>query len=218
MPASARTMSQSIYSVQSSVHYSVHPGVAMVEKWVAELPQKTGRSLAEWIALVNKAGPPTEKERQEWLRHEHKLGTNGARWIAERAEGKGEEDADPDTYLAAAEVYVEAMFSGKRACLRPIYDRLLKLCFSIARDVKACPCKTIVPLYRNHVFAQIKPATNTRIDLGFALGKRKTPKRLIDTGGYAKKDRITHRIEIMKAADIDDEVRRWLKTAYELDA
>lgn len=75
----------------------------------------------------------------------------------------------------------------------------------------------MVPLYRNHVFAQIKPSTNTRIDLGFALGNMKTPKRLIDTGGYEKKDRITRRIEIKSKADIDDEVKRWLKKAYETD-
>jgi len=37
-------------------------------------------------------------------------------------------------------------------------------------------------------------------------------------GGFAKKDRITHRIPIAKLADIDDEVKRWLKTAYDKDA
>ena len=42
MPATARTMSQSIYSVQSSVHYSVHPGVAMVQKWGAEITAEDG--------------------------------------------------------------------------------------------------------------------------------------------------------------------------------
>jgi hypothetical protein len=85
--------------------------------------------------------------------------------------------------------------------------------------VKACPGKTIVPLYRHHVFAQIKPTTNTRIDLGFALAafQGKLPKRLIDTGGLAKKDRITHRIEIKSNADLDDEVEKWLKVAYDLD-
>ena len=77
----------------------------------------------------------------------------------------------------------------------------------------------IVPLYRTHVFAQLKPTTNTRIDLGFALTryKGKLPKRLIDTGGLAKKDRITHRIEITAAEQIDGEVKKWLKTAYDLD-
>ncbi|PYT97443.1 MAG: hypothetical protein DMG38_19690 [Acidobacteria bacterium] len=28
---------------------------------------------------------------------------------------------------------------------------------------------TIVPLYREHVFAQIKPTTNSRVDFGLAL-------------------------------------------------
>jgi hypothetical protein len=86
-------------------------------------------------------------------------------------------------------------------------------------EVKACPCKTMMPLYHQHVFAQIKPTTNTRIDLGFALThyKGKLPKRLIDTGGLSKKDRITHRIEIKAAEQIDVEVKKWLKTAYDLD-
>ena len=197
--------------------YSVHPGVAMVQKWVRDLPGKTGRSLDEWIALVQKSGPVTEKERREWLKREHKLGTNSASWIAERAEGKGMEDADPAEYLKAAGIYVREMFSGKRSALAPLYGQLLELGLSLGKDAKACPGKTIVPLYRKHVFAVIKPTTNSRIDLGLALGDRKTPKRLIDTGGFEKKDRITRRIEITKADDIDDAVKRWLKVAYDLD-
>ena len=194
--------------------YAVHPGIAMVEKWIAELPYKTGRSIDEWIALVKKSGPTTEKERREWLKREHKLGTNACWWIAERAEGKGGRHSEADEYLEAAEGYVRDMFGGKKAGLVPLYGPLLKLGFSLGKDVKACPCKTMVPFYRKHVFAQIKPTTNTRIDLGLALGDRKTPKRLINTGGFQKKDRITHRIEITKLEDIDDEVKRWMETAY----
>jgi hypothetical protein len=197
--------------------YSVHPGVAMIQDWIAALPAKTGKSLDQWIALVKKSGPPNEKERREWLKAEHGFGTNGAWWIAERAEGKGKEDGDPEAYLKAAEGYVEAMFSGGKAGLRPIYDALLQLGFSMGKDVKACPCTTIVPLYRNHVFAQIKPMTRTRIDFGFALKDTKATGRLIDTGGFAKKDRITHRIPITSLEDIDAEVKRWLKVAYDLD-
>jgi hypothetical protein len=198
--------------------YSVHPGVAMVQKWIDDLPAKTGRSLDEWLKFIKKSGPKTEKERREWLKTEHRLGTNSAAWLAERAEGKGAEDGDPEAYLRAAEGYVEKMFAGPKESLRPIYDALLKLGLSIGKDVKACPCQTIVPLYRNHVFAQIKPTTQTRIDMGFALKDLKPTGRLIDTGGFAKKDRITHRIPIASLADIDDEVRRWMRHAYELDA
>lgn len=205
-------------SVAKSSLYSVHPGLGMVEKWKNELPQKTGRSLEEWITLVKKAGPPTEKERREWLKKQHKLGTNSAWWIAERAEGKGMEEDSPEAYLEAAEKWVDAMFSGPRAVLRPIYEQLLQVALSIGKDVKACPGKTIVALYRNHVFAQIKASTNTRIDLGLALGNVKTPKRLIDTGGYEKKDRITRRIEVKSKADLDGDLKGWLKKAYEMDA
>ena len=200
--------------------YGVHPGVAMVQKWVSELKEKTSRNLDEWIALVKKEGPKDEKGRREWLKTKHKLGTNSAWWIAERAEGKGGEEDTPEGYLKAAAAYVEEQYAGPKERLRPIYDQLLELGKSLGEDVNACPCKTIVPLYRNHVFAQIKPTTNSRIDLGFALAayKGKLPKRVIDTGGLAKKDRITHRIELKSTAEIDDEVKKWLKTAYDLDA
>ena len=199
--------------------YDVHPGVAMVQKWVAELKSKTGRSLEEWLALVKKEAPKEEKSRREWLKTKHKLGTNSASWIAERAEGKGEDDS-PEAYLKIAAKYVEEQYAGPKEKLRRIFEELLKLGRSMGDDVKVCPCKTIVPLYREHVFAQIKPTTNSRVDFGFALThyQGKLPKRLVDTGGLAKKDRITHRIELTSASQIDVEVKKWLKTAYDLDA
>jgi hypothetical protein len=198
--------------------YSVHPGVMMVQKWIETLPEKTGHSMEEWLEIVRKEGPPTEKERRDWLKEKYKLGTNTAWWLAERADGKGWEEDTPEGYLQQAEIYVEEMFAGPKAGLRPIYDELLKIGLKAGKDVKACPGKTIVPLYRNHVFAQLKPTTRTRLDLGFALGNRAVPARLIDTGGFAKKDRITHRIQITSLAEIDDEVKQWLKIAYDLDA
>ena len=199
--------------------YGVHPGVLMTQKWIAELKQKSGRSLEEWLKFIRNEGPPTEKERRDWLKNELGLGTNTAWWLAERSVGKGEETGDPDSYLRAAEKYVDEMFSGKKEHLRPVYAALLKLGLSMGKDTTACPCQTIVPLYRHHVFAQIKPTTQTRIDFGLALGDtKKTPKRLINTGGYERKDRITHRFEITSLKDIDDEVKKWLKIAYDRDA
>src|SRR6266481_4605468 len=89
--------------------YGVHPSLALVQKWVAELKQKTGRSREEWLLLIKKAGPKDEKEGRDWLKAEFGLGTNYASWLANRAACKGFEDSDPDVYLAAAEGYVEQM-------------------------------------------------------------------------------------------------------------
>jgi hypothetical protein len=197
--------------------YDVHPGVAMVAKWVATLPEKTGRSLDEWVSLLEKEGPETEAERRAWLKVEHGFGTNHAWWIAERAT-KGSsywEDGNPEVYLKAAVEYVEGMYAGPKSALRPLHDRLLELGRGLGPDVRVCPCKTIVPLYRENVFAQIKPATRTRIDFGLSLRGVEPAGRLLSTGGEAKGDRITHRIAVQSAADIDRELERWLRSAYE---
>jgi len=211
-------MAKSTGAQKTKSIYGVHPGVQMMQDWVATLRDKTGRSLDEWLAFIKRSGPPTEEERRTWLKSEYKLGTNTAWWLAERAEGRGWEESDPNAYLEAAEQYVEEQYSGKKSELRPVYDALLKLGLKTGKDVRACPCRTIVPLYRKHVFAQIKPATLTRVDLGLSLGNMRTPKRLIDTGGFEKKDRITRRIPITSLDEIDDEVKHWLKVAYDLDA
>jgi len=198
--------------------YSVHPGVAFIQNILANLKTKTGRTVDEWVAFVNQQGPRTEAERRAWLKEQHRLGTNYAWWIAERSVGKGGEDGDPDAYLRKAPEYVADMFNGKRAALKPIYDRLLKLGLAMGKDAKACPCKTIVPLYRAHVFAEIKPATNSRIDLGLALGKLKgkIPARVQAVKG-AQGNRITHRIAITSIEEIDGFVEKWMRAAYGAD-
>ena len=199
--------------------YSVHPGVAMVQKWIASLKEKTGRTFDEWIAYIRRDGPDDEKECRQWLKIAHGLGTNTAWWLAEKALGNqmGMVDEDPKSYLRSAPIYVEQMYAGKKSDLRPIHDEIIRLAQQLGPDVKICPCKTIVPLYRNHVFAEIKPATLKRIDLGFALGDEPFTSRLLDTGGREKKNRITHRVAITSLKDIDLQVKRWLKQAYARD-
>jgi hypothetical protein len=69
------------------------------------------------------------------------------------------------------------------------------------------------------VFAEIKPATLKRVDLGLALKgcDQEYPEHLIDTGGLARKDRITHRFALESVDQIDEQIARWLKIAWDLD-
>jgi hypothetical protein len=87
--------------------------------------------------------------------------------------------------------------------------------------VSASPCATMVPLYRQLVFAQLRASTLTRVDLGLALGDpaqiADPSRRLIDKGGFAKKDRITHRLEVRQPSDLDGVLAGWLKRAYDRD-
>lgn len=202
-------MAEKLQAVKGS-RYSLHPAYARMGAIVEKMQEKTGKTITEWIAFVKDHGKADQKAReiQVWLQKEHKVTNNYAMTIAEYVKGTG----GPENYRP--EQIVDEQYSGKKEHMRPLYDTLLELSFALGEDVKACPCKTFVPIYRDHVIAQIKPTTNTRIDLGLALGDLEATGKLIDTGGFAKKDRITHRIPISSLKDIDDEVKQWLKEAY----
>lgn len=209
----------------ATLTYDVHPSVRLMEEWVRTLSESTGLSLSAWMRAIRAEGLAGPGEARAWLKSKHGLGPN-ARWhLAERAFARDLSlmDDDPERYLVLAPKYVEAQYAGKKAGLRGVYERLHQACRGLGRDVKLCPCKTIVPVYRERVFAQIKPTTNTRVDLGLcltALAKegRRLPARLIDTGGFAKKDRITHRVALASPDNVDAFVLKWLERAYALDA
>lgn len=219
-PQKAKRKSTRLAAARSaSTIYSVHPGVAKMQQWVGELKIKSGRSLDEWVEHIKDDGPETVKECRDWLKDCYSLGTNAAWWLAEKALGDPlalSEDT-PQGYLSLAPQYVERMYAGAKASLRSLHDELVRLTQLLGDDVRICPCKTMVPLYRRHVIAQIRPASAKRIDLGFALGEEPFTARLRDTGGLAKKDRITHSVAITALSDIDLQVKRWLKQAYERD-
>jgi hypothetical protein len=195
--------------------------VAYVQGILANLEARTGRGLEAWVALARAEGPAEAKARVAWLKARG-LGATQAGLVAQRAAaGPGHAfDDTPAGYLAAAPGYVEAQYGGKKAALRPLYERIVELARGLGSEVKVCPCETIVPFYRHHVFAEVK-AFASRLDLGLALGDPDAVSdpsgRLKDTGAFRKKDRITHKLELTGEADLDL-AQVWLGRAYERDS
>ncbi|HEY3789197.1 MAG TPA: hypothetical protein VGL71_10095 [Urbifossiella sp.] len=50
---------------RAKIKFDVHPGVAMIQKWVAELPAKTSRSIEQWSELARTQGPKDRRDRKE---------------------------------------------------------------------------------------------------------------------------------------------------------
>jgi len=200
--------------------YDVHPSVIYVQTVLANLKAKTSRTVDEWSDLVRQEGPADSKQQMAWLKSKG-LGTTQAGFVLQRANAKPGHafDDTPEGYLAAAPGYVDGQYTGKKAPLRPLFERIVVLVRGLGAEVQVCPCETIVPFYRHHVFAEVRPFVS-RLDLGLALGDPAAVEdpsgRLKDTGGFAKKDRITHKLEITTAADLEIALP-WLKRAYERD-
>lgn len=197
--------------------WGIHPGVAHAQAILRNLEKTTGRPLAAWLALAEGEGIRDLKAARAFYK-EQGLNMAACGCLAELAAGGTVET--PEGYLAKCDAYVESQYAGARAALRPLFDRLLETAYGLGADVSACPCQTIVPLYRKRVFAEVKPFAS-RLDLGLVLGDPARVAdpggRLKDTGGFAKKDRITMKLEVRGEADLDEVLHAWLKRAYDLD-
>ncbi len=203
----------------SKWQFGVHPSVAHGKAMIGNLEKNTGRRLSDWVELLRDQGPKEASDQMIWLKQLYDMGKNTAQIVVDHASQR-REDYDDASYLLHAQGYVETMFAGPKSALLPLYERLMDVGYGLGSDVRACPCKTIIPLYRLHVIAEIKPTTRTRIDFGLALRRYagSLPARLLETAGLRDTNRITHRIAISTLADIDDELTHWLTVAYNDDA
>lgn len=178
----------------------------MEQAVLSTLAERTGRSLAEWVELVKKSGPAGEKSRISWLRTEHRLGKSTARWIVERATGNSL-PYDPERL-------VSKLFGEPGELSRATYDALVLTLLGLGSDVTVTPCKTVVPVRRRQVFAELRPATRGRVELGLSLGRSTVSGRLSSTAGLARRSGISHRLLLSGPAEVSDELREILDAAY----
>jgi hypothetical protein len=176
----------------------------MIEAVTRNLEKNTGKTAAQWTALLASKGPKGGDEKAEyaWLREQ------GLGHVAAKIISGGMKPYD------APDKLVDAQYAGAKAALRPIYEALLKAAKKLGKDVAAQPCKTYVPLHRGKTFAVVKPE-RTRVDVGFCLDGKLAPKGRLGVAKHLGSDRVTHKIELTSARDVDAEVVRWLKAAYE---
>ena len=173
----------------------------MLETMKANLLEKTGKTLEEWIAVVKASGLEKHGEQVKLLK-EQGVGHGYASMICHAAKGDFE---TPDDDLVAAQ------YTGKEA-LRPIYDAITVYGAKLGKDVAVTPRKTNVTLRRSKNFAVITAATKTRIDLGINLKGMPGTGRLMEEKPGSM---CTHKVRLESVADVDDEVRAWLKEAYD---
>ena len=128
----------------------------------ANLKEKTGRTLEDWLALIGPADGRKHGEILKWLKSEHGVSHGFANHITHYA-------LNSASVSASDEDLVGAQYAGPKSGLKPIYDALMVIAEGLGPDMQAAPKKTYVSLRRAKQFALIQPSTKTRVDLGLNL-------------------------------------------------
>ncbi len=175
----------------------------MLKTMLANLPEKTGRSLDAWFTQVEGQQFAKHGEIVKWLKSEHDVTHGFANLISQQFLSRGSATTD----------LVSTQYSGAKASLRPIYDAVIAVVQKFGTDVEIAPKKTYVSLRRSKQFALIQPSTKTRVDLGINLRGRPAEGRLEDSGSFNAM--VSHRVRLSKKTDIDKQVREWLEAAFD---
>ena len=170
----------------------------MTASMIANMPEKTGKPLDQWLAIVAKSGLDKHGKIVAMLKGDHGMGHGYANLVASKALESGEE-VD----------LVAAQYSGAKADLKPIHDAIVAYAKSLGSDIEIAPKKTSVSLRRKKQFALITPATKTRVDLGLAL-KGDEPHGRLEKGDAM----CSHRVRLESVDDFDAGVQVWMAEAY----
>lgn len=172
-----------------------------LQTMIDNMPEKTGKKLEEWIQILKKENFEKHAQAVKYLKTKHGV-THG---FANTIVSLSKDQADSSEDLLANQ------YSGKES-LKPIYQVLLSIIQGFGKDVVITPKKGSVSFIRKRQFALIKPATKTRIDLGLKLKDVAVQGRLESSGPFGAM--CTHRIQLTKVSDVDDEVVKWLSKSY----
>jgi hypothetical protein len=164
-----------------------------------------GRTIPEWFAVIDASGLTKHTEVVAMLKTQHGLAHGAAHRVSllSRERDAPTPEGDP----------ADALYTGKRAGLRPMHDAVIAYLHTLGDDIEVVPKKGYLSIRRAKQFAMLKPGAD-RIDIGLILKDVPTTNRLEDAGTFNAL--FTHRVRIHKPADLDRELRGWLASAYKI--
>jgi hypothetical protein len=181
-----------------------------VETQLKNIRTKTGKTLDELYALIRASGLAKHGEIRDMLKRDLAMGHGDANTIVhfymKAAEGQAAESAG-----AAAGDPLDEIYSGPKAHLRPIHDKLMAAIHGFGA-LEIAPKKAYISLRRKKQFATIGPATKTRVEVGLNMKGVPGTERLLalPPGGMCQ-----YKVNVTDAGEVDAELIGWIRQAYD---
>ena len=120
----------------------------------------------------------------------------------------------PDASSVSVDDALSAIYSGAKAALRPIHDKVMD---DVNRfgQFETVPKQSYVSLRRTKPFAMIGPATDARVEVGLNLEGVDGAGRLL---AMPPGSLCSHVVKLTSVADANAELTAWLRAAYDAAA
>lgn len=180
----------------------------MMQAVSASMKERTGRTVEEWVALVESSGVDALDQNavRRWLKAEHDLQQN-SRYAVAYAAARAAGWTPP-----SAEEQIERQYSGSKADLRPVFELVREILEGLGDDVAMEARKTYTPFVRRRQFAAVAAATRSRMDVGLRFVEAPDSPLLREASAPGQ---ATHKLSLSTVDDVTDEVERLLRMAYE---
>lgn len=174
------------------------------ESMKANLEKNTGKSLEDWIQIINDQAFTRTSEKVKFLKSSFGLGQGYAGMII--YEAKASEDKSAFT----PEELLRKQYVGKETLI-PIYEKLVATMQGFGTDIQIIPHASYTSIRRSVQFAMFSPASKIRLDIMLKL-KEQASIGILEA--LAKPSLCTHRIKLGSTEEITPELIQWLKEAY----
>ena len=174
---------------------------------IKNIQTKTGKTLAELGEIVRQSGLSKHSEVRDMLKQTLGLGFGDANALAHYV-------LKPDevgTTTATTDDVLDGIYTGPKAALRPIHDKLMTIINGFG-TFEIAPKKGYVSLRRKKQFTMIGPTTSSRVEVGLNMkGVEATPRLLAQPAGSM----CNYIVKVTDASQVDEELVAWLRQAYD---
>ena len=170
------------------------------------IAKKTGKTVDEWINIVQQQKLQKHGEMMKFLKEEHGFTHGYANMVAIKVTGTDARAVENKDEL------IDKQYKGKEH-FKPLYQKLMIQIKSFGTDVEVAPKNAYVSLRRKKQFATLQPSSKTRFEIGINLKGEAGDEVLKPiTSANAM---CSHKIELTSEADLSTNVLNWIKKAYD---
>lgn len=177
---------------------------------LTNIQTKTGKTLEQLAVVVKQSGLTKHGEIRDLLKRDLGLGHGDANTLTHfvlQSDGASAAAASG----ASTDDVVSEIYSGAKAHLRPIHDKLMTA-INMFGEFEIAPKKGYLSLRRKKQFAMIGPATNARIEVGLNVRGLDATERLetIPPGGMCN-----YKVKVTEPCQVDTGLIDWIRQAYD---